>query len=378
MADTVSVHDDEQYTTRFGWLASRYRRNRWWFFVVWLFYEFVRAGFLAGASTQPLVQVFGLLVVEIVAFIGFVILRPFEGQRLNVVAVYLLGISKFATISLSAAFDTRFGIARIPAAVIGIVIIVIQGFLTIAVMALILIGAVSSYMSILRNRGEIKPLSWNPIREKYFAHLDFAVQDIPRPRPRAVSIESMPELPKTPYFEVRHVKRMAKVEDEDAEFMREIDNDSASSQLLLPEQSRDDTTGHPIQRNRTGSLRSQASNSSLPKAARLHRLNWSRQDYGGSMGPGLQRALSDAHLKTHKESHEPIDRHPSLFGTYPARLSTPALSSWTPSHKGHVATPNKPTTSRLRSVSGSSSRPKLETGTTEENVPTVSKNDNAK
>ncbi|KAI4679926.1 uncharacterized protein J4E88_005816 [Alternaria novae-zelandiae] len=225
-ADTTSIHDDEQYTTRFGWLASRYRRTRWWFFVVWLFYEFVRACFLAGASTQPFVQVFGLLVVETVAFIAFTILRPFEGQRLNVLAVYLLGFSKITTTGLSAAFDTRFGIARIPTTVIGIIIIVIQGLLTVAVMVLILIGAVSSYLSILRNREQMAPLSWNPMREKYFAHIHFAVQDTPRPR--AVSINSMPELPMTSYFEVRHVKRIAKVEDEDDEFMREMDSDHAT------------------------------------------------------------------------------------------------------------------------------------------------------
>ncbi|KAI4926764.1 hypothetical protein J4E85_007059 [Alternaria conjuncta] len=225
-ADTASIHDDEQYTTKFGWLASRYRRTRWWFFVVWLFYEFIRACFLAGASTQPLVQVFGLLAVEIVAFVAFIILRPFEGQRLNVLVVYLLGFSKITTTGLSAAFDTRFGIARIPTTVIGIIIIVIQGLLTVAVMVLILIGAVSSYLSILRDRERMAPLSWNPIREKHFAHIDCAVQDIPRPR--AISINSMPELPKTPYFEVRHVKRIAKVEDEDDEFMREMDSDHAT------------------------------------------------------------------------------------------------------------------------------------------------------
>ncbi|KAI4658031.1 uncharacterized protein J4E78_006421 [Alternaria triticimaculans] len=304
-ADTTSIHDDEQYTTRFGWLASRYRKTRWWFFVIWLFYEFVRACFLAGASTQPFVQVFGLLAVEIVAFIAFIILRPFEGQRLNVLAVYLLGLSKITTTGLSAAFDTRFGVARIPTTVIGIIIIVIQGLLTVAVMILILIGAVSSYLSMLRNREQMAPLSWNPMREKYFAHIDFAVQDIPRPR--AVSINSMPELPKTPYFEVRHVKRIAKVEDEDDEFMREMDSDHATSELLLPEQSHDTPTDRPTQRHRSATLQSQASYSSLPKAARLYRPNWSRHGYSDSMSPGRHRALSEAHMKTPKQSHETID-----------------------------------------------------------------------
>jgi hypothetical protein len=362
MADTVSVHDDEQYTTRFGWLASRYRRTRWWFFVVWLFYEFVRACFLAGASTQPLVQVLGLLAVEIIAFISFIILRPFEGQRLNVLAVYLLGFSKVATTGLSLAFDARFGIARIPTTVIGIIIIVIQGLLTVAVMVLILIGAVSSYMSILRDRGEIKPLRWNPVREKYFAHLDLAVQDVPRSRPRAMSINSMSDLPKTPNFEVRNVKRMAKVEDEDDEFMREIDNDDATSELLLPERSHD-ATDRPTQRNRTGSLQSQASYSSLPKAAHLHRPNWSRHGHSCSTSPGRPRALSDAHLRTRKESHETMDRHPSPLGVHSRPPNNPALSSLVPSDQGHI---------------GSSVRPKLQSRITEENISPVPQHNQTK
>jgi len=375
-ADTTSIHDDERYTTKFGWLASRYRRTRWWFFVVWLFYEFVRACFLAGASTQPLVQVFGLLAVEIIAFIAFTILRPFEGQRLNVLAVYLLGFSKITTTGLSAAFDTRFGIARIPTTVIGIIIIVIQGLLTVAVMVLILIGAVSSYLSMLRNREQMAPLSWNPMREKYFAHIDFAVQDIPRPR--AVSINSMPELPKTPYFEVRHVKRIAKVEDEDDEFMREMDSDHATSELLLPEESHDTPTDRPTQRHRSATLQSQASYSSLPKAARLHRPNWSRHGYSDSMSPGRHRALSEAHMKTPKQSHETIDTYPSPLGIHPEGPITPALSSSALSDAGNVATPDKEATSRMRLVSRSSSRPRLDTRITEETtIPPVPKNKNA-
>jgi hypothetical protein len=362
MADTISIHDDERYTTRFGWLASRYRRTRWWFFAVWLFYEFVRAGFLAGASTQPLVQVFGLLVVEIIGFVGFIVLRPFEGQRLNVVAVYLLGFSKVAITALSAAFDTRFGIARIPTTVIGIVIIVIQGLLTVAVMVLILIGAISSYMSIMRSQARITPLSWNPIREKYFAHMNFAVRDIPQPRPRAESAHSMPELPKTPYFEVKQVRRMAKLEDEDTDFMREINNDHFASELLLPDQNRDDIATRPTQRNRTGSLQSQASYSSLPRAARLHRPNWSRQGYSDSTNPGRQRALSDAHPGTRKESHEMV-----------ARPDTPTLSSLPSSDQGRVVTPDKRETTRLTSPSRSSSRPTLETRITKESIPTLPK-----
>jgi hypothetical protein len=371
MADATSIHDDEIYIRRFGWLASRYRRSRWWFFVVWLFYEFVRAGFLAGASTQPFVQVLGLLVVEIMAFVTLIILRPFEGQRLNTIAVYLLGFSKVATTALSVSFDTRFGIARIPATVIGIVIILIQGLLTIALMILILVGAVSSYFSVTRNRDEIRPRRWNPIRDRYYEHLDFVVQDIPRPRPRPATAQSAPALPKAPNFEVKQVRRVAKVEDEDIEFMQEVNNNPSTSQRLLPDQDGTDTANRPQQRNRTGSLQSQVSYSSLPRAARLHRPSWSTQDYGNPLGPPRPRAFSN--------TTRPLYRQPSPFTTHDGRSDSPALSSSSASHdEDHMVGTERRATSRMTSLSRASSRPKLETRMTEEEIPPLPKNSTLK
>lgn len=377
MADTTSIHDDEHYTTKFGWLASRYRRTRWWFFIVWLFYEFFRAGFLAGASSQPLVQVFGLLAIEIVAFIAFVLLRPFEGQRLNVVAVYLLGFSKVATAALSAAFDTRYRVPRIPTTVIGIVIIVIQGLLTIAIMVLILIGTISSYMSVLRNRTEIKPRSWNATREKYFNQMNFAEQDVPQPRPRPVSVHSLPDVPKAPYFEVKQVKRMAKVEDEDIEFMEEINQEPATSQLLSPEQRHAESAVRPSQRNRRGSLQSQASYSTLPRAARLHRPSWSTQDYD-PMGPRRERAMSNTSISTRLETRENVERNPSPLDAHKNRSITPTLSSHGIPDQFRVISPEERAVSRLQSISRSSSRPKLETRISEEEVPPLPKTNNTK
>jgi len=163
-----------------------------------------------------------------------------------------------------------------------------------------------------------------PTREKYFAHMDFAVQDIPRTR--AVSVHSAPEVPKTPYFKIKQVRRMAKLEDEDDEFMREI-NARSASEHLLPQQDCSYNAARSNQGNRTRSLHSQASYSSLPRAARQHRPSWSRQDYSGPMSLGRQRALSDVQTPTRKESNETIDRRQSPFSTYQSRPDTPTLSS---------------------------------------------------
>jgi len=292
-----SIHDDEKWMKLFGWLTARFRRTKWWFFTVWLVYEFIRACFLAGASASPAAQVFGLLVVEIVAFIALIIVRPFEGQRLNLVAVYFLGFSKVVTTGLSTAFLSRFGISRIVATVIGIVIIVIQGILTITVLICIILGAITSYMSVMRNREIIHPTRWLPFREKYFNHLNFQVKDIPKPpktKPELV-IEPVlePEPPKGPYFSVNAVRRIAKVEDEDKEFMNEIHGDSSSSQKSSTPHDGNSPNGTPMGRSRAPSLHSQMSFSSLPYGARVHRASWSTLDFAEQHGSARPRAWSN-------------------------------------------------------------------------------------
>ena len=308
-----SIHQDEFFTQKFGWLSSRFRRTRWWFFVVWIVYEFVRACFLAGASRQPMVQVFGLLAVELIAFIGIIVLRPFEGQRLNVIVVYLLGLSKVATVALSAAFDHRFNLARIPATVVGIVIIVIQGVLSVLVLFAILLGAVSSYMSVMRNRETMRPTSWNPIRAKYFQHMDFEELDIPRPATPPAETEpnlvSEPAMAKEPYFTVSSIRRVPKVEDEDMEFLNEIQGDYSTSQLSLSQQYRDSANG-----TRAPSLHSQMSFPSLPLGARVHRASWSTRDFSET-AMGRRRTSSQSALNTPNFGSRPSNRTVPLLNT---------------------------------------------------------------
>ncbi|OCK89298.1 TRP-domain-containing protein [Cenococcum geophilum 1.58] len=274
---TKPIHEDEDYVKKFGWLAARFRRTRWWFFAVWLVYEFVRACFYAGASGHPMTQVFGLLVVEFIAFIAIIIMRPFEGQRLNAIVVYLLGFSKVATLALSAAFDIRFNLPRISTTVIGIVIIVIQGILTIVLLIAIVLGAISSYMSVMRNRDEFKPKRWIPLREKYFKHLDQAEKDVPLPLPPPPPV---PEEPKGPYFNVNSIRRMPKIEDEDPEFVAEIGGDANASQISLGMMGKHDGLPDvPTRASRAGSIRSQISYTSLPYGARVHRASWSSREF---------------------------------------------------------------------------------------------------
>ena len=287
--DRTNIHDDEDYTKKFGWLAARFRRTRWWFFVFWLMYEFIRACFYGGASGHPLTQVFGLLVVEILAFAFVIWARPFEGMRLNILVVYCLGFSKVTSVALSAAFDIRFNLERITTTVIGVVIIVIQGILVIITMIAIIVSVISSYMSVSRNREEFRPKKWHGLRDRYFNHLDRVVNDIPK-EPKVKAAPEPEPAEKDPYFEMKAMRRLGKIEDDDPD---PVNIDDAHNQL--PAQSvasfKDNTessaplmgrgpagTASPARRSRATSAAS-LSHSNLPYGARPHRASWSQRDF---------------------------------------------------------------------------------------------------
>ncbi|OAG34237.1 hypothetical protein AYO21_11613 [Fonsecaea monophora] len=313
----VHVHDDENYIIRFGWLASRFRRSRWWFFFVWLIYELVRAAFYGGAAGHALTQVFGLLAWEIIALVAIVLLRPFESNRLNLIMVYLLGFSKVATVALSSAFDARFGLDRIMTTVIGVVIIVIQGILTICLMIAIVLGAISSYMSITRYRETIKPKSWLKPRTRYFAHVDRKATD--RPKPPAPTPPPVPEGPKEPYFMVSSVRRQPKIEDEDP------DNQMAEL-YMSPRASMDPEKEASYQAgvSRSQSMRSRTSVSNLPYGARAHRVSWSTKDF---QEMGLEQAgpaANPVHARMSVESIRDVpSRHRSASLRGVSRAGTP-------------------------------------------------------
>jgi hypothetical protein len=203
--------------------------------------------------------------------------------------VYLLGFSKLATVALSAAFDINFNIKRIPATAIGIIIIVIQGLLTIALLICIVLSAISTYFSLTRNREAIRPRRWMPYRERYYAHVETAASDIPpAPKPPA-PVPELPKEPQGPYFSVNSVRRVAKIEDEDEEFQKEIATDPRNSsrlsinKLSIPEfqpaagaQTSGATASNRI--SRAASISSNLSHTSLPYGARLHRGSWSTRD----------------------------------------------------------------------------------------------------
>jgi hypothetical protein len=324
-SERITVHQDQDYIKRFGWLSARYRRTRWWFFAVWVVYQLIRACFIGGAGAKPELQVYGLFIVEIIALIGIVWINPYEGARNTALAVYMLSISKVATAGLSIAFLDRFNLGRIIATVIGVVIIVIQGLLTIAVLILIVLGAISSWFSLTRNREEFKPQSWDPLRVKYFHRLESKATDEPPPPP------PMPEEPKEPYFNVNAVRRAPKIEDEDGDILPDLDNPAASQFSLS---GRNASRANSVQSHYSGF-------GNAPYGARLHRMSWSSREFANWQQEGIDspsRAGSRAgsrHASGVYTSHT-ADTSISMAPLVRPMASAGALRPGTPSREHQV------------------------------------------
>jgi hypothetical protein len=341
-SELQSVHENDHFTKRFGWLSARYRRSRWWFFAFWVVYQFVRACFIGGARASPTAQVIGIFVWELIAFITIVLINPFEGARNTALAVYMLGISKVATAGLSIAFLTQLNVPRIPTTIIGVIIIVIQGFLVLGLLVLIVLGAISSYMSITRNREEFRPHRLEKIRMKYFGHLEQKEKDLPPPPP------PVPEEPKEPYFQVRTVRRAPKIEDEDVDFVPEMND-------FNPNASQYSLSGPGPSANRmsranslANSMRSHVSGyGNVPYGARVHRASWSSRDFqnwqedesvraDSPFGVASQSASAAGHNPNSSHSLAPLVKpsasHSTLRPSTPTREQRQRFSSQRVTH----------------------------------------------
>ncbi|KAH8659559.1 hypothetical protein BGZ61DRAFT_485756 [Ilyonectria robusta] len=255
-----SPNEDLGYIKRFGWLSGRYSRTRWWFFAAYLGYQFGRACFIGGGSQNPLAQVFGLFVFEVFSLVAIIKLKPFEGARNTSMAVWLLSISKIITTGLSIAFLPSFNISRIAATIIGIIILVVQGFLTIAVLVLIVLGTISTWMSLSRNREEF-PVGLDGLRIRYFEHMEDRA-GMPSSQPKPVPLQTHGS------FKVKEVRRHPTLDDMEAfPSLEGSEGDAVTFPKLAV---------NP--RSRANSAGSRYSVASLPRTGRVHRASWSSKD----------------------------------------------------------------------------------------------------
>lgn len=276
------VDRDLDFIRKWGWLWARYQRSQWWFFCVYLVYQFVRACFIGGASGSPVAQVFGLFATELIAFVVFAKMNPFEGARNTTAAVWLLSISKVFTTGVSIAFLPTFEVGRVATTILGIVILVVQAFMALSIIVLIIIGFISTWMSLSRNREEF-PEALEDVRVRYFERMEksagIPTEDTrPRKKEKENALDELSELSQT-WFNSRDVRRTSNFD----------------TVQPAPRSSGTNSPMPPNRRSRANSASSRYSVNSLPRSGRAHRASWTAKDFSewdAEMNRGDQARLS--------------------------------------------------------------------------------------
>ncbi len=279
--DRPNVHQDQEYIRNNGWLSGRYRRSRWWFLAFYTGYLAIRAAFLGGAVRHPLVQIYGLLIFEILAFAVMVVLSPFEGARNTSLAVWMLSINKITTTGLSIAFLPAFKLDRIIATVIGVIIIVIQGLLVVALMILVVLSCISTWMSLSRNREELGAEHMESTRVRYFEVMEAKAADALRPRPIKKNKGKDKEegfTSREPYFSVVSVRREPKIEDEDGDIIDDLDS-SQDEVADLNSPAFKESVRVSTRASRANSTGSRFSTNNVTRGTRDHPGSWSSRDF---------------------------------------------------------------------------------------------------
>ncbi|EAQ89944.1 hypothetical protein CHGG_06563 [Chaetomium globosum CBS 148.51] len=277
--DQLTVHHDKSFISKFGWLTARYRGTRWWFLAYHVGYLFCRAALLGAGWQSPHVQVYGVLVLDILNFVLAASLVPFEGARNTAMEVWILSICKIITTGISTAFLPESNTSRSQAAALGIAIIVIQALTVAALLILIILSVISSFLSLMRNREIIDPDWLEPIRVRYFTEMETKARETLFDHDMEIHT---PAPTPTRGFSVISIQRRPKIEDEDEditaaalELGQTPDDSSADNQLRVRRHSHGSHGGH----SRTSSVRTRLSTGSLPRAARPYRASWSSREF---------------------------------------------------------------------------------------------------
>lgn len=143
-------------------------------------------------------------------------------------------------------------------------------------------------MSLSRNCERFRPQKWHGLRERYLDHLDRVANDDPRERKptkrqkrRAIGQEEHES-----GFELRAMRRMAKIEDEDEEFVSEMHTALLRAatpvypiETTISTRRSGSATPTPIPtKSRAGSIQS-LSRTNLPRGARVYKPIWSARDF---------------------------------------------------------------------------------------------------
>lgn len=133
------LFSDPQIFDKLGFLYIPFRASAYYFIAPALLYTFIKALLIAVAQSSPVVQAIGFLIVEIVAFIGAVIIRPWMDKPTNSFNIAILVVNLLNAVFMLI-FSDVFGAPRIVAGVTGVVFFVLNAAFSLVLLIMLIVS----------------------------------------------------------------------------------------------------------------------------------------------------------------------------------------------------------------------------------------------
>ena len=123
--NVAGFYTEGPHFSALGALYAAYRQPRWFQFTIYLVASFIRSCFISFGHAHGLIQVIGLVVVELLIFGTLIVFRPGHTRGSDVLSLFL-SIVRIATIAALIPFvNDPIGLDPIPRVIVGIVIAIV-------------------------------------------------------------------------------------------------------------------------------------------------------------------------------------------------------------------------------------------------------------
>lgn len=134
--DAKALYENKEIWMKYSLFYDAYRRNYWWLFVPTIIYMFAKGACIAAGDGHGMQQTVAQLIIEGFMLILLLWSRPYERRTGNVLNIIIQTI-RVISVGCILVFVEEFNIAQTTKTVTGVVLIAVQGALTVALATLV-------------------------------------------------------------------------------------------------------------------------------------------------------------------------------------------------------------------------------------------------
>ena len=139
--DAGALYENKETWKKYKIFYENYKRGYWWLFIPVIIYMFAKGCVLASADGHGLVQTAGQLIIEAIMLVLLLWSRPFDRRSGNWINI-VIQVVRVLSVVCVLVFVTELGVAQSTKTITGVILIAVQGGLTLILALLIAINAI--------------------------------------------------------------------------------------------------------------------------------------------------------------------------------------------------------------------------------------------